>query len=74
MADNELGALWKKVSKTGVEFYSGVLKIDDKAIEVVVFKNEKKHDRQPDFRILRSTPRQDAPVEASEEEGEGIPF
>lgn len=58
---DELGALWKKKSKTGVSFLSGYVKVDDlgleKEIKVVVFANNKKsNDKAPDYRIYISKP------------------
>ena len=59
--NTELGALWKKKSKTGVAFLSGYVKVDDlgleKEIKVVVFANNKKsNDKAPDYRIYISKP------------------
>jgi uncharacterized protein (DUF736 family) len=40
---NELGALWKKKSKTGMSFLSGYINDHDgQRIDVVVFANSKK--------------------------------
>ena len=50
----ELGALWRRTSKTSGETYlSGTIQIDGKAIELRIFPNKyKKNDKQPDFRIM----------------------
>lgn len=58
---DELGALWKKKSKTGMPFLSGYVKVDDlgieKEIKVVVFaNNNKNNDKAPDYRIYISKP------------------
>jgi len=58
---NELGALWKKKSKSGMSFLSGYVKVDDlgleKEIKVVVFaNNNKSKDNAPDYRIYVSKP------------------
>lgn len=58
---DELGALWKKKSKSGMSFLSGYLKVDDlgleKEIKVVVFANSKKsNEKAPDYRIYVSKP------------------
>lgn len=51
--ENELGALWIKHSARG-EYMTGTVQ----GIKVVVFKNERKtSDKAPDWRILKSTPR-----------------
>jgi len=57
----ELGALWKKKSKTGMSFLSGYVKVDDlgleKEIKVVVFaNNNKSNEKAPDYRIYISKP------------------
>lgn len=57
----ELGALWKKKSKSGMSFLSGYVKVDDlgleKEIKVVVFANSKKsNEKAPDYRIYISKP------------------
>lgn len=53
---NEIGALWLKESKNGNSFFSG--KIDGVG-DVVVFANTKKtKENQPDYRVLKSRPRE----------------
>lgn len=51
---SEIGALWKRTSKTtGEEYLSGTIQIGGKAIEVKVFKNKhKKAENHPDHRIM----------------------
>jgi len=53
---NELGALWKKKSKTGMSFLSGYINDHDgQRIDVVVFANSKKtNERAPDYRLYVS--------------------
>jgi uncharacterized protein (DUF736 family) len=53
---NEIGALWLKKSAKGTAFLSG--KINGQ--NVVVFKNKSKKegDKQPDYRVLLSQPRE----------------
>ena len=55
---NELGALWKKKSKTGMSFLSGYIKDHDgQRIDVVVFANSKKtNEKAPDYRLYISKP------------------
>jgi uncharacterized protein (DUF736 family) len=58
---DELGALWKKKSKSGMSFLSGYVKVDDlgleKEIKVVIFANSKKtNEKAPDYRIYVSKP------------------
>jgi hypothetical protein len=50
---DDLGALWVKSSARG-DFMTGTIS----GVKVVVFKNEKKtSDKQPDWRVLRSKPK-----------------
>lgn len=57
--DEELGALWIKNGANG-EFFTGTIKIGREEADVVVFPNRyKEKDNQPDYRILRSRPRED---------------
>ena len=55
---NELGALWKKKSKTGLSFLSGyITDHDGQRTDVVVFANSKKsNERAPDYRLYLSKP------------------
>jgi len=55
---NELGALWKKKSKTGMSFLSGYINDHDgQRIDVVVFANSKKtNEKAPDYRLYISKP------------------
>ena len=66
---NELGALWKKKSKTGMSFLSGYINDHDgQRIDVVVFANSKKtNEKAPDYRLYVSKPlesKTSAPVQA----------
>ena len=55
---NELGALWKKKSKTGLSFLSGYINDHDgQRTDIVVFANSKKtNERAPDYRLYVSKP------------------
>jgi uncharacterized protein (DUF736 family) len=82
MDKKDIGALWKRKAKSGVEYMSGNLSIDGVAMEIVVFSNKKGKDNHPDFRIYQSEPpqKQDVPAEdapatpGAEVGGDGIPF
>ena len=55
---NELGVLWAKSSARG-EYFTGSIEIDGTKHQIVVFKNgNKKSDKAPDWRILKSQPRE----------------
>ncbi len=50
--DREVGALWKKTSNAGQNFYSGKVKVNGVEIKIVGFANsDKKADNQPDVRL-----------------------
>ena len=58
--NGEIGALWAKTSARG-EYFTGSIEIDGVKHVIVVFKNtSKRSDKAPDFRILRSQPREKA--------------
>lgn len=60
---NELGVLWEKQSARGT-YFTGSLEIDGEKTKVVVFKNgNKKNDKAPDWRILKSQPKEQAPAD-----------
>lgn len=52
MKNNNQGALWKKIAKSGVEYYSGKITIDNTEYRVSMFRNKKEKDTQPDFNII----------------------
>lgn len=52
---NEIGALWTKQTKHGHDYFTGTVHGE----KIVVFANTKKRsDKSPDWRILKSTPRE----------------
>ena len=56
-SNNSIGALWIKKSAKGVSYLSGNIEINGQKIKIAVLKNTyKKTERQPDYRILQSTP------------------
>jgi uncharacterized protein (DUF736 family) len=56
MANKSIGALWLKKAKSGLVFMSGEITIEETKHQIVVFKNDKQKDNQPDYRILKSEP------------------
>jgi hypothetical protein len=51
------GAFWEKVSGKGDKYYSGVLDIDDKKVDVVLFiQKVKKTEKSPDLTLIESKP------------------
>jgi len=62
---NEIGALWCKVSDKGRPYMTGTIN----GVSVVVFENKKTALNQPDYRVLKSKPR-----EAKDEPKEPPPF
>jgi len=58
MAEKELGALWIKKGAKG-QYMTGILTIDGVATPIVCFSNQnKKNPKEPDWRILRSVPKE----------------
>jgi len=56
---NELGALWKKKSKSGMSFLSGyIVDHDGSRTDIVVFANgnKKNNEKAPDYRLYVSKP------------------
>lgn len=48
----KIGSLWKRTTKDGKAFLSGVIEYPGVALHVAVFKNEnKKRSEQPDYEI-----------------------
>ncbi len=79
--ENELGVLWEKSGRNGT-YFTGTLEIDGTTHRIVVFKNgNKRSDKAPDWRILKSQPRQRDERQHENEVGcmttpgdEGVPF
>lgn len=56
----ELGALWAKKSSKGADYFSGTFTINGEKIPVVAFYNAtKKNPNEPDYRILKSKPKEE---------------
>lgn len=66
--DDEIGALWTRCSAKG-EYMSGKVN----GVDVVCFRNTKGGDKAPQWRVLRSRPRDAARPPASADVGE-IPW
>lgn len=74
----DCGALWLNTAKSGTKYMSGVVEIDGVKHKIVVFKNNyKKDEKQPDYRIFPSEPREgvasEAPIHAEKFEDD-VPF
>lgn len=69
---DEIGVLWKKQSAKGMEFMSGSLEINGEKINIVVFSQQKKSEKAPDYKILISKPRE--VQDAQEIQLKNIPF
>ena len=55
---NDLGACWEKQGQYGT-YMTGLLEIDGVKIPIVLFKTkEKKSEKSPDWRILKSKPKE----------------
>ena len=76
MAEDSIGALWKKTGQKG-EYMTGEVEVNGVKQRIVVFKNSyKEKENQPDYRILASKPQGDKPQPKQEEKDfdEDIPF
>ena len=66
MSKRKIGALWSKKTEEGKEYFTGVISDLRGDIQIVVFKNDKRNDNQPDYDILLSEPKkQDEEVVSS---------
>ena len=59
MSKRKIGALWSKKTEEGKEHFTGVISDLRGDIQIVVFKNDKKTDNQPDYDILLSEPKEE---------------
>jgi len=48
------GALWRKVSRQGNEYFSGKVVIDGKTTEIILFYITKRKEKSPYFKIIKS--------------------
>lgn len=52
-----IGAMWWKISKSGIKYLSGVITVDGVEQRIVCFENTKKtNEKAPDWNIMKSTP------------------
>ena len=58
MANRKIGALWSKKTSEGKEYFTGVISDLRGDIEIVVFRNDKKNENQPNYDILLSEPKE----------------
>ena len=59
MPKRKIGALWSKKTSEGKEYFTGVISDLRGEIQIVVFRNDKKNENQPDYDILLSEPKQE---------------
>lgn len=58
--EKDLGVLWIKTSTKG-EYMTGTIELNGEKINIVCFKNtQKKEAKHPDWRILKSVPKEEA--------------
>ncbi len=57
MSENtKIGALWTKKTKSGGEFFSGMINLDGKELRIVIWPTrDKKHEKSPDYTISIDT-------------------
>ncbi len=55
MAGKPIGSLWRKESKKGLKYFSGIIEIDNEKVNIVGFKNnKKKNENSPDVLLYVS--------------------
>jgi uncharacterized protein (DUF736 family) len=59
MNRRKIGALWSKKTSDGKNYLSGVISDLRGDIQIVVFRNDKKTENQPDYDILLSVPKEE---------------
>ncbi len=59
MSKRKIGALWSKKAEDGKEYFTGVISDLRGNIQIVVLRNAKKTDNQPDYDILLSEPKEE---------------
>jgi len=53
MAEESIGAMWRRETKGGDVYFSGEVEVGGRKVSFVAFKNRyKEKDTHPDFRIL----------------------
>jgi len=57
----DIGAIWIMKSRNGKNYLSMSIEIDGEKRQFVAFKNHKRKDTHPDYRIFASQPQQDKP-------------
>lgn len=59
MPKRKIAALWSRKTEDGKEYFTGIISDLRGDIQTVVFKNEKKTEKQPDYGILLSEPKEE---------------
>ena len=54
--EKAIGALWEKEGAKGL-YMTGNILINEEQYQIVVFRNDRKEGKQPDWRIFKSKPR-----------------
>ena len=58
---NEIGALWVKSGAKG-DYMTGSIEVNGEKVRVVCFAQRKTSEKSPDWRVLKSVPRDEAPA------------
>lgn len=75
MEQKSIGGLWISESKNGNKLMKGSIEIDGKKEYIIIFKNNYKKDRQPDYMIYKQQ-QKEQPTDITEEimNDEELPF
>lgn len=49
-----IGALWKRTSAKGQDYYTGNIKINNEEVQIVVFENKTENEKAPVMRIFKN--------------------
>lgn len=58
MNNKKIGALWLCTSRSGEKYMKGVLETNKGKFNIIVFKNNKELDKQPDYNIFLENKKQ----------------
>lgn len=75
MEEKSIGGLWITEGKNGKKFMKGNVEINGQKEYIIIFKNNYKKDRQPDYMIYKQQ-QKEQPIDVTEEimNGEELPF
>ncbi|WP_457635821.1 hypothetical protein [Persephonella sp.] len=58
---DSIGALWKRTSNSGMEYFAGKIELDGKETQILLFYNNKEKETHPHFKIVKSNNQRNEP-------------